>query len=66
MSIVLVFPAQLPGDDRGEEDLRAALNTKHENGAKVSDIEVGDRVFISQSKRNKYKHGIRERTIRCG
>ena len=29
------------------------LNTKHENGAMVCDIGVGDRVIISQSKRNK-------------
>ena len=29
------------------------MKTKHENGAMVSDIGIGDRVIISQSKRNK-------------
>ena len=49
------FPSSLRNYQETTEEKKAfeQLKTKHEKGAMISDIEVGDRVILSQSKRNK-------------
>ena len=49
------FPSSLRNYQETTEEKKVfkQLNTKHDNGAMVSDIEVGDRVILTQSKKNK-------------